>query len=144
MQRSFDGTDFTTIKEIPAQGNSSTQNKYTYEDINPKRGNVYYRLVQVDVDRSSYTYKTEMIHFAHEKGFQLLNTLIEGDHDYFIMTSDIENYELSVIDLSGRVVLFESNLSQEQKINTSSLQKGIYILNCKGGGEYFTSKIIKR
>lgn len=55
IERSADGTDFTTIARVQSKsvaGNSSSRLDYNAEDPNPLTGTNYYRLKQVDTDGS--------------------------------------------------------------------------------------------
>jgi hypothetical protein len=52
VERSSDGTTWTTIASIAAKGNSSVQNKYAYTDRTPVTGINYYRLKMIDMDNT--------------------------------------------------------------------------------------------
>ena len=51
--------------------------------------------------------------------------------------------EVSIIDINGRKVFFKRTNHSELKINTESLQKGVYLIYCKSGSKRFVGKIIK-
>ena len=53
VEKSFDGTNFTSIGEVYGQGNSSELTKYSFIDQELFDGIVYYRLRQVDYNGNS-------------------------------------------------------------------------------------------
>ena len=52
VERSIDGTNWTSIAKIAAKGNSSIQSKYAFVDRTPAAGINYYRLKMVDLDNT--------------------------------------------------------------------------------------------
>ena len=48
VEKSTDGYAFTDIGSVPAHGNSTSQQNYTYTDAAANSGNVFYRLKQID------------------------------------------------------------------------------------------------
>jgi hypothetical protein len=56
IQKSEDGTRFTTITIIPASGNSSIEKTYTYTDNAASALTKYYRVAEIDIDgRKQFT-----------------------------------------------------------------------------------------
>jgi|GEM_PF-2223447 len=55
VEKSADGTSFTTLGTVTAKGNSITLSNYSLFDAAPVTGNNYYRLKMIDKD-GSYTY----------------------------------------------------------------------------------------
>jgi hypothetical protein len=55
IQRSSNGSDFTTIGIVAARGNTSLTTTYTFTDAQPLSGDDYYRLQQVDIN-GKFTY----------------------------------------------------------------------------------------
>ncbi|MBS1666282.1 MAG: T9SS type A sorting domain-containing protein [Bacteroidetes bacterium] len=55
IERSVSGSNFISIGKIMSQGNSSTQNAYSFTDENPVSGTNNYRLRMVDLD-GNYSY----------------------------------------------------------------------------------------
>ena len=56
VEHSSNGIDWTAIGDVPCAGNSTTVRYYTFTDTKPTRNN-YYRLVQIDFDGRSETYR---------------------------------------------------------------------------------------
>jgi hypothetical protein len=56
VQRSMNGSDWTTIGSKPAAGNSNTVLSYSFVDLNPLSGAGFYRIVEYDLDgKKQYT-----------------------------------------------------------------------------------------
>lgn len=64
MERSIDGTGWTTIAKIAAKGNSSVQSKYAFTDKAPAAGVNYYRLKMVDLDNTFEFSETKSVRMA--------------------------------------------------------------------------------
>jgi hypothetical protein len=50
IERSANGTDFSSIGKVSASGNNSITKDYLYTDTKPAKGTNYYRLKMVDAD----------------------------------------------------------------------------------------------
>lgn len=50
IERSTDGTSFSSIGRVEGNGNTSIQHTYSYTDYTANAGTVYYRLAQYDLD----------------------------------------------------------------------------------------------
>jgi hypothetical protein len=57
LERSKDGNSFEIVGNVKGQGNSNSNIRYSYTDINPFSGISYYRLLQTDFDGKN-TYST--------------------------------------------------------------------------------------
>ncbi len=143
IQRSFDGVSFETIGQIKSVGNSNITNNYSFLDEQPKKGNNYYRLVQVDLDGTKNTYKMEMMHMPYEKGFELLNTVLDQSNSELQIRSDVEKYNLSVYSITGHKVMELQNVAYDQTLDTKTLAKGTYIIHLEGNGAINSLKFIK-
>ena len=55
VERSADGTNYTSVAEVIAKGNSNTVSSYSFTDATPSAGKSFYRLKQVDMD-GNFTY----------------------------------------------------------------------------------------
>lgn len=50
LERGTDGVYFTAIGKIKGAGNSTQENYYSFTDVSPGKGIIYYRLKQIDFD----------------------------------------------------------------------------------------------
>jgi len=56
----------------------------------------------------------------------------------------LENANLQIIDISGRIVFTISDFNSNETINISNLKSGIYIVKVNHDGKTFSQKIIKQ
>jgi hypothetical protein len=100
VERSQDGTTFTSIAEVKGAGNSTTSLSYSWEDKNPIPGKSYYRLKAIDMDESEQAFKIIMVQFtATQKDVAVYpNPVVDGkftlqlnftptDQDVFVIHS---------------------------------------------------------
>jgi len=66
--------------------------------------------------------------------------------NYFIvkLNFDVENSEINVFDINGRIVHKQSIGSGETQISIDNLQDGIYLLNIIIDNKVFYKKIVKK
>ena len=128
IQRSIDGSSFTTVGNVNAIG--SGNNTYSYTDdlstLNPSVTVVYYRLQMVDKD-GSYTYSitvsislgthTALFSFSPNPAKDMVR----------ISSNDIR--EVRLTDNTGRVVLRQScNGNSQVNISVAGLSHGLYMI----------------
>ncbi len=133
LQRSENGNDFATIKELKAAGESKSKIDYEYTDQKILAGaSYYYRLKQTDLDGhfsfseiifiSSYTSDRMAIFPNPTQESANISIHAAGDDDAYI----------KIINATGQVVLeIEKNISKganQFSMDVATLPKGIYIL----------------
>lgn len=141
IQRSTDGSNWTTIGFVAGVGNSSLTTNYSYLDDNLESRKYYYRLNQKDLDGRS---KLSVIVTATVGGrgeyvlgqnypnpFQNETTI-----QYSIPQAGKVN--VTLFDISGRAVRVLVNGSKEAgthaiSLNTGTLTKGIYYYRLQAG-----------
>jgi hypothetical protein len=60
-----------------------------------------------------------------------------------ISVSDVDSYNLSVTDLTGKIVMAKSLNGMENTIDISALATGAYFFNLSSGGKKEVVKILK-
>ncbi len=122
IQRSDDGIRWEDIKNIPSIGNSVEIQNYSTEDHINRGGTFYYKLIQTDFDGSRETVDIVSLQV------DLDEISIYPNPPIGILNVEYSDpIELSLCDLNGRVIKF-SSMNKQHKINTSTLQSGIYML----------------
>ncbi|MCH8330418.1 MAG: hypothetical protein IH946_03405, partial [Bacteroidetes bacterium] len=100
VERAVDGLDFTTLQEGLSMVTS-------YVDVTPYVGLNYYRMIYqyLDVRKAS-----DIIAVNFTKGFELtLNTVNYGESLLIsIVSDDIAQVQLHIMDLYGQLVLFQT------------------------------------
>ncbi|NNC83097.1 MAG: T9SS type A sorting domain-containing protein [Flavobacteriales bacterium] len=149
LERSEDGIIWETFADmIHGAGNSSTQNDYTHLDNNPFRGLTYYRLTQTDFDGTSETFDP-IVNDCDGVGFEIISALSpEGSDQIQLVVSAArdEAFDIEVMDMSGKSVLWTSNVAMFEGLNYLRLDKsdlgyGIYIIKLQSQNELMTRKI---
>ena len=145
VQRSGNGSDYTTIDTKPSAGNVNSRQSYQFtDDLYSVSGAVFtYRLKMVDTDgRFKYS---NVIMIRKEatsiKGITLNpNPVSNGMATVRFTAVSAGNFDLSVVDLSGKIVLRQQNKATEGNNSISlngleRLQTGTYLLQMTNGNE---------
>lgn len=149
VQRSSNGTDWTNIQSI-ANRNNNTQTSYAYEytDMTVPEGNVYYRLVMVDRDRTLRNSPIQIVSNKSSNGFKVFPTIVENNQVVIRAEKAITTGSIDVVNMNGQLVQTEKwkagALSQQITLN-NSITAGNYIVRVKdanGNSEF--QKIIVR
>lgn len=132
IQRSTNGTEFTTIGITNAAG--SGDNKYSYTDNNivelmNSREAVYYRLQNMDKD-GSYTY-SKTVQITYNFQHPTFNIYPNPARNIVYINGNNIN-EVRVIDNSGKTVLYKTfNGANNVQLNIATLAKGLYMVQVK-------------
>lgn len=60
------------------------------------------------------------------------------------INSEVDNYSLQVLDLTGKTIINKNNLSETTQIDLSNMPSGIYMVKLNNGSNQLTKKIIIR
>lgn len=127
LQRSDNGSSFSTVATIDGAGNTVTRHLYSYQDMQPLIGRNYYRLKQIDQNgRVSYS---AIISITRGKESQQFNVYPNP------VTHAVLNIQLSsatvikIYNSMGTQVLVKSIAAGTQQLDVSSLAKGMYFVN---------------
>jgi hypothetical protein len=145
VEKSIDGKTFEGASIVKAKGSNSV---YEFTDNNPNGGlsGLYYRLKMIDLDEKiEYS---NIINLENDK-------ILRGVKIYPNPTSNIVNIEIegtlnksvqiSVKDISGRVVLQQTLSADNSTINMSSMTGGLYILEAQfADGQKQSFKLVKQ
>ena len=145
VQRSSNGSDWTTIGTVAAKGNSATVSAYSYTDKSALNGIDYYRLQMVDLDGS---YVFSPISVVRTSLVQNISVFPNPARNYINITLGGSSPTVNV-----RLIDFTGKILQEQRLNASSLNttismpvsgyaQGVYILQAiKADGTKWSTKV---
>ncbi|WP_207423117.1 T9SS type A sorting domain-containing protein [Desertivirga brevis] len=144
IERSIDGKTFTVIGSVPAAGNSSVTQTYSYVDSNPAEGVNYYRLKEISTSRGpSYSNTIDL-------NWQISSTVelsVYPNPTEKTLSVQFQGYEkqlkFSVFDLQGR----ELRIAEGNQVNVEDLPSGTYLIRVSesaNGNVLGTEKIIKK
>lgn len=152
IERSKDGSFFTTINNLAAAGNSTVTKLYNYTDHNiTSLGSpaVFYRLKMKDLD-GKFTYsKIIAINLSSKQPVVMLYPNPAGENTcLMIAISKKENISCRIIDQFGKTV-FHKNISAGEgsniiNISTSLLASGVYVVVLKGENTNRQIKFVKQ
>lgn len=155
LQRSVNGTEFTTIAFIPTKatnGNSNAELHYSFQD-KASSSTTYYQLKQLDKD-GKYAY-SKIVSIKGEKPsrFELANIYPNPAKETVKVTITAPKASavtLSIADMTGKVVMKQnSQLTMGDNniaLNIAALNAGNYIirLTCADGCEYSIQRFVKQ
>jgi 1,4-alpha-glucan branching enzyme len=138
VQRSFDGTTFTTISTVAARNIENEQQTYGYADRDASavksHKKVYYRLKMVDLD-GKYTYSSvAIIHpSSRNRSFSLYPNPVKGSDLYVALDDDLVTsaVQVKIEDVTGRVYgKWTCNPTSDGLIpvDVKNLKSGVYLL----------------
>lgn len=152
VERSFDGTNFSTLGNVNAKGNSSVQSNYTYTDnmlstLNLPPPTTFYRLKMVNID-GSYTY-SEIRSVSNKVSFAV-SLYPNPANNYLNVTINAAQNEIAkmqVINMDGKIIIStSSNIAvgtTTNNINVSSLSSGTYFIKIETSEGQSTLKFVK-
>jgi Secretion system C-terminal sorting domain len=143
IERTFNlNEQFVNIGSVASDSNPAGSYRYT-DDINTNQlaENVYYRLKMIDVDgRFSYSNVIRI----QIKGISALKIITNPVPDDLNISGLKSRGQISIFDLSGKVLLEKNVLSQAMSMNISSIKPGLYVLKYADGENIETQKFIKQ
>lgn len=154
VERSLNGTDFTSIGKVAGAGNSSRVNQYSFTDFNADKvsneGLVFYRFIQVDLDGKMAQSKVVTVDFSSHKNISVsaspnpftssiqLTTAYNHTGKMNVLINDLQgkNIYQNTIEISKGNHLVDINDLPEMK-------SGIYFLKTVFDEETTVIKLIK-
>jgi hypothetical protein len=144
VERSNDGIQFFKIGYVAAADN---QDSYTFTDIQPAVGTVYYRIKNVDSD-GAYKYSTVVSIKNGAASIVLRAFPIPAQNHVTLQHNEAGSSALiSLVGFDGRVVktIRPSVGSMQTEINLSGLPSGMYMVRYDNGkGQVETLKLVKQ
>jgi hypothetical protein len=144
VERSSDGTNFTTLGSVAASHNSATFQNYSYTEFKTTNGNNFYRLQQVDLDGKSKYSAIVKINMTGALWAVFPNPATSKTT--IQIRSQLKNVSFTLVDNYGRTVYYRSlpnvNAGEFKDIPLSNFAKGIYMLKIESDKGSKTEKII--
>jgi len=131
IERSNDGTSFTTIASVAAAGGGN--NSYSYQDKTAYNGKVYYRLKMMDID-GHFTYSNIIwINSKQTSGVSLYPNPAREWVNISIGNSAMINTTVHLYSSDGILLQKILITAPQQQINIHKLAKGAYVLKFTDG-----------
>ena len=144
LQRSINGTEFSTLNTIKATGNLTEESKYSSPDaIDKDLKNltaIYYRLQIVDKDGQFVYSNVVKVNLSTKRDWNIYPNPAKDILN--ISSQNISSIQITGID--GRILLIRNNLNNDvTKLDISKLIKGIYLINIlSNSGDRQVKKLI--
>lgn len=142
VERSFNGTNFNSIKTITAKGFSNYLYNDEVENIRGRR--VYYRIKKVDNDGNFSFSDLFTIHLSLNTKFTVFSNPVKNNLSLQLNNNLTALIPLQITDLAGKVLINQNIVASYGKIllNISKLNNGIYILRITINNEILATKIV--
>jgi hypothetical protein len=138
IQRSTDGSHYTTIGTVTAAGNSNRPLDYAFTDLSPAAGKDYYRLKETDLD-AHFTYSPVKVLLFPSTG--RLVWYVTGNNTVEVNLQQGNNERYTLTDLDGHT-LREGQLSGG-KTEVSGYPAGLYFVKVMtANGQIMNTKIL--
>jgi hypothetical protein len=146
IEKSQDAQHFITLDKANATGSPYNTSHYNVYDGSPSKGINYYRLKQVDHDKTYRFSNTVAIEFANDWDFSLFpNPSATGSSVYLSLNkASSGSVEITVFDLTGKSVLTQhSTVESGNAIEINSLlPRGIYMVRVYTGSSSLLRKLL--
>jgi hypothetical protein len=147
----FQQNNFIRIGTVNSHGNSSSEQRYSFTDIESNKSGVrYYRLKIVDVD-GRFTYSAvRPVVFNDEVKWQVYPNPSEGLFNLVYQMNEGENIQVKLFDINGKLVqqtrLAANGFIQKHSMNLQSPQfaSGLYLLEVTAGENKQVFRLIKQ
>jgi hypothetical protein len=144
VERSSDGIQFSKIGYVAA---SENQDSYTFTDIQPTPGTVYYRIKNVDND-GAYKYSTVVAIKNGAASIVLKAFPIPAQNQVTLQHNEAGNSAIiSLVGFDGRMVktIRPTAGSMQTEINLTGLPSGMYVVRYDNGkGQVEMVKVVKQ
>ena len=153
VQRAGESRNYRNTGTVKGAGNSNTNLKYTFTDLNPPAGVNYYRLKQVDFDGNlEYSEEIVVVNTENENEELTISGLYPnpaGNELKIIIhtAKNLDKFRFSIHDMYGRELIsnYEKLYSGENiiHIDLEYISAGIYYLSINDSEYSFLRRIVK-
>jgi hypothetical protein len=142
VEKSQDAKIFTSLANVSGHGTSSIKNDYAIEDEKPTLGTTYYRLTEVDMDKSVRPLKIIRVDFTGAKSLSIFPNPATGGHLTFELNFVPEGeVVVSIVDLRG-VTLSEFSINQPSITLPLQLTSGVYVVMLRSNDFRSVSRLL--
>ena len=147
IEQSKNGRDFTTLGEVAAAGNSSTERTYSFIHNLPSRGYNYYRLKMIDRDNKAKYSETRNVQNLGANEISSYPNPVKNSMTVAINADKADVANVVISDLSGKMIYTKTFTVTEGDnnftVNTASLTAGNYVIKIQLSGDVSVKKFTK-
>jgi len=146
IERSLDGTNYTTIGKVDGAGTTEQASYYEFMHTAPTYGINYYRLKQIDFDGAFAYSDVQSVDFTG-KGLTIATNPnpFSGNIELKLSKKLDRNTAFEIYDMMGRMV--HSGIFVKDQLNLeldlSHLKSGVFMVHVSEGENAVTQKIVK-
>lgn len=152
VEKSIDGSNFTTINSVKGAGNSSTRKNYGSYDAKPVAGYNYYRIRQVDFDGKFKFSDVVKVKISFDKtGVSVLTNPFVNNITVDFVSPANQRLNVKLTDISGKLIATEFwNISKGSsrvvfsKVNNLKSGMYIFIVTDNDGAVIYNNKLVKQ
>ena len=148
VERSLNGTEWTSIQFVNGNGTTGNASEYAAVDKTPLKGTNLYRLNQVDMDNKHTYSQTVAVKFGESNGLGFSYYPNPAKSNLRVNIESIENVvaSLNLVNADGKMLksLSLSKMQSNSIVNMdiATLAPGVYYLQLKDGTNVNTSKVV--
>jgi hypothetical protein len=110
IERSSNGTDFTTMSKIAANTNNGTTNHYSWLDAAPVNGNNYYRIKAIDLDGKFMYSAVLLVKTTGTKSIVVYPNPAKRGASLLLSLQNVIANKIEVLNFSGQTVYSKSGV----------------------------------
>lgn len=147
IERSTDGTNFSSIGNVTPKGNATNGSTYFFDDMSPGQGINFYRLKMQDIDQR-LTYSWIVIAQFSGKDQPQVKVFPNPANDNLYInfnTTTPQTYSCQLVDAAGKIAWMgeiNTGMRNTLSINISTMATGIYFISVKNGSNTFHQEVI--
>nr|MCU0403807.1 choice-of-anchor I family protein [Chitinophagaceae bacterium] len=135
LERSYNGREFEQMATVKSKGDSDAKQDYIHTDGKPGKGNIFYRLSQVDKDGRITQKGVRMVNISDDGLITIAPNPVRGNFINLQTGSRNGNLLVKLVDVQGRVVssqVIQSTGGKASMQINPNIGTGIYYLQIDG------------
>lgn len=148
IEKSINGYDWNVLGSVPAQGNSSIETNYQFEDPNPRAQITYYRLRQVDFNGEEEVFDAQSLKACGDTNNEIaVNSHNNGQYQISLQSDQPQEVVANLYSMNGQKVRDTRVLTVESGnnvflFNDDHVSSGVYMIHLEGTTIFYTHKIL--
>jgi hypothetical protein len=139
VEHSTNGGTFAPLGKIQGKGTTSSPNNYSFRHTRPAKGSNYYRLRQVDFDRTFAFSNIIYVEIGHKTQVE---TYPNPTTSLVALKGELSEGAARLLDAHGRL-LIEKQLPNGRAFDLSPFPKGVYLIEIQMGNERIMKRVVK-
>lgn len=142
IERSANGSSWTTVGTVVAAGSSTTKLLYNFTDNAPAKGINFYRLKMVDADNRFSNSDIKSVLFSNADVVLITPNPASSFVNIYMSKNNNSLTQIIVTDANGKMIERIMTAEQTYQLKTSGYAKGLYIIRIAGAENTSTQKVI--